>query len=80
MSEAVLEMPSPDVCANTIFEISGVKFDAAISADLWSVLPKIRPTLTDEIIEEFQKDSITYSRIYDRCVKCLFETGIMDIK
>lgn len=26
------------------------------------ILPKIRPSLTDEIIEEFQKDSITYSR------------------
>jgi len=25
-------------------------------------LPTIRPSLTDEIIEEFQKDSITYSR------------------
>jgi transitional endoplasmic reticulum ATPase len=27
------------------------------------IIPKIRPSLTDEIIEEFQKDSITYSRI-----------------
>jgi len=26
------------------------------------ILPKIRPSLTEEIIEEFQKDSITYSR------------------
>lgn len=26
------------------------------------ILPTIRPSLTDEIIEEFQKDSITYSR------------------
>jgi transitional endoplasmic reticulum ATPase len=26
------------------------------------IIPKIRPSLTDEIIEEFQKDSITYSR------------------
>ena len=27
------------------------------------IIPKIRPSLTDEIIEEFQKDCITYSRI-----------------
>ncbi len=27
------------------------------------ILPKIRPSLTDEIIEEFQKDIITYSRV-----------------
>jgi transitional endoplasmic reticulum ATPase len=26
------------------------------------ILPKLRPSLTDEIIEEFKKDSITYSR------------------
>jgi SpoVK/Ycf46/Vps4 family AAA+-type ATPase len=26
------------------------------------IMPKIRPSLTDEIIDEFQKDSITYSR------------------
>ena len=26
------------------------------------ILPKLRPSLTDEIIQEFQKDSITYSR------------------
>lgn len=26
------------------------------------ILPKIRPSLTDEMIEEFHKDSITYSR------------------
>jgi transitional endoplasmic reticulum ATPase len=25
------------------------------------ILPKLRPSLMDEIIEEFQKDSITYS-------------------
>ena len=38
MSEAVLETPSPDVCASTIFEISGAKFDPYIAVDLW---PKI---------------------------------------
>ncbi|MDA8088562.1 MAG: AAA family ATPase [Nitrospiraceae bacterium] len=27
------------------------------------ILPRIRPSLTDEIIEEFQKDIITYSRV-----------------
>jgi SpoVK/Ycf46/Vps4 family AAA+-type ATPase len=27
------------------------------------ILSKTRPSLTDEIIEEFQRDSITYSRI-----------------
>jgi transitional endoplasmic reticulum ATPase len=29
---------------------------------LIEIVPKIRPSLTDEIIEEFQKDCITYSR------------------
>ncbi|MDA8088619.1 MAG: AAA family ATPase [Nitrospiraceae bacterium] len=27
------------------------------------ILPRIRPSLTDEIVEEFQKDIITYSRV-----------------
>lgn len=34
-----------------------------VTTDIFvQILPKIRPSLTDEIIEEFQKDSITYSR------------------
>ena len=36
MNKAVLEAPSPEVCASTIFEISGTKFDPDIAADLWS--------------------------------------------
>jgi transitional endoplasmic reticulum ATPase len=27
------------------------------------ILPKINPTLTDEIIKEFEQDSITYARV-----------------
>lgn len=30
---------------------------------IFEIMPKIRPSLTDEIIEEFEKDSITYSRV-----------------
>jgi transitional endoplasmic reticulum ATPase len=26
-------------------------------------LPKVRPSLSDEVIEEFEKDSVTYSRV-----------------
>ncbi len=59
MNKALLETPSPQECSSTIFEISGTKFDPEIATDIWA---KIRPSLTDEIIEEFQKDSITYSR------------------
>jgi transitional endoplasmic reticulum ATPase len=37
--------------------------DFRVTTDTFiQILPKIRPSLTDEIIEEFQKDSITYSR------------------
>lgn len=36
MNKAVLETPSPEECASTIFEISGTKFDPDIAADLWS--------------------------------------------
>jgi transitional endoplasmic reticulum ATPase len=36
MNKAVLETPSPEVCASTIFEISGTKFDPDIAADLWT--------------------------------------------
>jgi transitional endoplasmic reticulum ATPase len=38
MSRAVLDSPPPEVCASTIFEISGVRFDPDIAVDLW---PKI---------------------------------------
>jgi SpoVK/Ycf46/Vps4 family AAA+-type ATPase len=37
--------------------------DYRVTTDIFiQILPTIRPSLTDEIIEEFQKDSITYSR------------------
>jgi transitional endoplasmic reticulum ATPase len=39
------------------------KQDYRVSVDtIMEIMPKIRPSLTDEIIEEFQKDCITYSR------------------
>lgn len=38
MSRAVLDSPPPEVCAGTIFEISGARFDPDIAVDLW---PKI---------------------------------------
>jgi SpoVK/Ycf46/Vps4 family AAA+-type ATPase len=38
MTENTYEAPSPEMCASKIFEISGVKFDTEIAADLW---PKI---------------------------------------
>ncbi len=38
--------------------------DYRVTTDTFiQILPKIHPSLTDEIIEEFQKDNITYSRI-----------------
>ena len=27
------------------------------------IVPKIRPSLTDEIVSEFEKDSVSYSRV-----------------
>ena len=39
------------------------KQDYRVSVEtIMEIMPKIRPSLTDEIIEEFQKDCITYSR------------------
>ena len=38
MSNNEPEMPSPEVCASKVFEISGTKFEPEIAADLW---PKI---------------------------------------
>ena len=31
--------------------------------DFFQVMAKMRPTLTDEIIEQFEKDMHTYSRV-----------------
>ncbi len=40
------------------------KRDYLVSTEtIFEIIPKIRPSLTDEIIEEFEKDSITYSRV-----------------
>ena len=38
MNETIPETPLPEVCASKIFEISGIKFDPDIAANLW---PKI---------------------------------------
>ena len=39
------------------------KQDYRVTTDtIFEIIPKIRPSLTDEIIVEFEKDSITYSR------------------
>ncbi len=35
MDASVIENPSPEECANNIFEISGTKFDPETAADLW---------------------------------------------
>jgi hypothetical protein len=37
--------------------------DYQVTTDTFlQIAPKIRPSLADEVIEEFRKDSITYSR------------------
>ena len=38
MNKELLEAPSSEICASTIFEISGTQLDPDIAADLW---PKI---------------------------------------
>jgi transitional endoplasmic reticulum ATPase len=41
----------------------GIKQDYQVTTETFlQIVPKIRPSLADEVIEEFQKDSITYSR------------------
>lgn len=41
----------------------GIKRDYQVTTDTFLQLaPKIRPSLADEVVEEFRKDSITYSR------------------
>ena len=41
----------------------GIKQDYQVTTDTFlQILPKIRPSLADTVIEEFQKDIITYSR------------------
>jgi SpoVK/Ycf46/Vps4 family AAA+-type ATPase len=41
----------------------GIKQDYQVTTDTFvEIVPKIRPSLTEEVIEEFQKDSVTYSR------------------
>lgn len=41
----------------------GIRQDYQVTTDSFlQIVPKIRPSLADEVIEEFRKDSITYSR------------------
>ena len=41
----------------------GIKQDYQVTTETFrQIVPKMRPSLADEVIEEFQKDSITYSR------------------
>jgi SpoVK/Ycf46/Vps4 family AAA+-type ATPase len=36
VNNAVLEAPTPEECANAIFEISGTKFDPEVATDIWA--------------------------------------------
>jgi SpoVK/Ycf46/Vps4 family AAA+-type ATPase len=39
------------------------KHDYRVTTDaIFEIIPKIRPSLTEEVIVEFEKDTITYSR------------------
>ncbi len=49
MNKAVLETPSPEVCASTIFEISGTKFDPDIAADLWTKILQHKWLLSEKL-------------------------------
>ena len=40
------------------------KRDCQVTTEtIFEIMPKMRPSLTDEIITGFEKDSITYSRV-----------------
>ncbi len=44
-------------------EVAESKDSKVTTEDFLEVMAKMRPTLTDEIIEEFEKDSVTYARV-----------------
>jgi len=40
------------------------KEDYRVTAETFNqILPKVHPSLSDEVIEEFEKDSVSYSRV-----------------
>jgi len=43
--------------------VSRAFVDEMKTKTVMQIIPRVRPTLTDEIIEEFEKDSLTYSRV-----------------
>ena len=43
------EIPSPEVCASTIFEISGTKFDPDIASDLWTKIIQHKWLLSEKL-------------------------------
>jgi transitional endoplasmic reticulum ATPase len=49
MNKAVLETPSPEECASTIFEISGTKFDPDIATDLWPKILKHKWLMSEKL-------------------------------
>ena len=44
-------------------ELADRKDYSVTTATFERILPRVKPTLTDEIIREFEKDSLTYSRV-----------------
>jgi SpoVK/Ycf46/Vps4 family AAA+-type ATPase len=44
-------------------EIGEKKDYKVATEDILQVMAKVRPSLTDEIVEEFEKDSHVYSRV-----------------
>lgn len=61
---ADIEYLFPKIAQFSFEQEYGSKQDYRVTTDTFiQIVPGIRPSLTDEIIEDFQKDCITYSRI-----------------
>jgi transitional endoplasmic reticulum ATPase len=44
-------------------ELAGKEDYWVTTETVLDIMPKIRPSLTDEIVTEFEKDSVSYSRV-----------------
>jgi len=81
MNEAAPETPSPEVCASTIFESSGMRLEPDMAADLWPKILQHKWLLSEKLRRDvgFRTACIDFLENMDQAVKEFMEYKRRDL-
>ena len=81
MNNAALGAPSPEECANTIFEISGTRFDPEIATDIWGKILQHKWLMSEKLGRDvgFRTACIDFLENMDQALKEYLDYERQDI-